>query len=70
MKSRSNSLIRIFISKISLPIIVIIRILKSRRVSWERHIACTGEMRNVYKIGSRNSETKRRWENNIKVGFM
>jgi hypothetical protein len=27
---------------------IIIRQIKSRRVRWTRHVACMGEMRNVY----------------------
>jgi hypothetical protein len=45
-----------------------------RMIKWLGHVACTGEIRNVYKIPVRKSEGKRqfarpwhRWEANIKV---
>jgi hypothetical protein len=41
--------------KISSQITVLTRILKSRRVSFGRHVACIGEMRNVCLIVSRKA---------------
>jgi hypothetical protein len=56
--------------------IKIIRMIKSRRMSWEGHVARMGTFRNVYKIFIRRSEAKRplgiyrgRWEDNIKLGI-
>jgi hypothetical protein len=47
---------------------------KSRRMSWEGHVAQTGDKRNVYRILVGKPEGKRplgrrrrRWENNIKM---
>jgi hypothetical protein len=37
----------------------IIRVMKSRRMKWAGHIACTREIRNEYKILVRESEGKR-----------
>jgi hypothetical protein len=34
----------------------------SQKMTWVKHIACKGEMRNAYKILVRNSEGKRRRE--------
>jgi hypothetical protein len=52
----------------------IIRIIKSRRVSWAGHVARMGEKRNVYRLLVGMPEGKkplgrqrRRWVNNIKM---
>jgi hypothetical protein len=52
----------------------IIRMIKSRRMRWEGHVACMGEMRNAYKILVRKPEGKRllgrprcRWEDNLRM---
>jgi hypothetical protein len=52
----------------------IIRIIKSRRMRWEGHVACTRAKRNVYRILVGKPEGKRplgrprrRWEDNIKI---
>jgi len=37
----------------------IIRVIKSRRVSWIEYVVCVGEMRNVYKILVGKPEGKR-----------
>jgi hypothetical protein len=37
----------------------IIRVIKSRRMRWERHVACKGEMGNAYRILVRKPEGKR-----------
>jgi hypothetical protein len=49
-------------------------VIKSRRVSWAGHVACTGEMKNAYNILIGKSEGKRPlerpihiWENNIRM---
>jgi len=54
----------------------IIRVMKSRRMRWEKHVACMGEMRNVYKILVRKLIGKRplrrprcRWEGGIRMGL-
>jgi hypothetical protein len=54
----------------------IIRIIKSRRVRREGHVARMGEMKNAYNILVGKSEGKRplgrhrrRWEDNIRMGF-
>jgi hypothetical protein len=53
----------------------IIRMIKSRRMKWARHIACMRDYRNVYRIFVRNPEGKRtlerstrRWDN-TKMGL-
>jgi hypothetical protein len=53
----------------------IIRVIKSGRVRWVKHIARLGEKGNVYKIlvGRPGGKTplgipKRRWEDNIRIG--
>jgi hypothetical protein len=38
---------------------IIIRVLKSRKMSWAGHVACMEEMRNAYKIFIEKSEEKR-----------
>jgi hypothetical protein len=50
----------------------VIRVIKSRKMRWVRHVACMGAMRNAYIILVGNPERrrplgrrKRRWENNI-----
>jgi hypothetical protein len=52
----------------------IIRIIKSKRMRWEGHVARMGEKRNACRILVGNSEVKRplgrprrRWEDNIKM---
>jgi hypothetical protein len=52
----------------------IIRVIKSRRMTWKVHVACMGEMRNAYNIlvgkleGKRPlGSPKRRWEDNIRM---
>jgi hypothetical protein len=52
----------------------IIRLIKSRRMRWARHVACMGEGRNVYRVlvgkpeGKRTLESpRRRWEDGIKM---
>ena len=52
----------------------IVRGIKSRRMSWDEHVARTGERRGVYRILVWKSEGKRpqgrprrRWEDNIKM---
>jgi len=49
----------------------IIRVMKSRRMRWEKHVACMGDMKTAYKILVRKPEGKRprgrlrcRWEDN------
>jgi hypothetical protein len=55
----------------------IIRILKSRRMRWEGHVARMGEKRNMYRLlvgkpeGKRPLGTpRRRWANNIKMDLL
>ena len=50
------------------------RVIKSRRMRWECHIACMGERRGAYRVLVKNPEGKRplgrprlRWEDNIKI---
>ena len=52
----------------------IVRVIKSRRISWVGHVACMGEMRGVYRVLVGKPEGKRplgrprrRWEDNIKM---
>jgi hypothetical protein len=52
----------------------IIRVIKSRRMRWPGHVACMGEMRNIYKMFVEKPANKRsllrrryRWKNNIKM---
>jgi hypothetical protein len=56
----------------SLPNIV--RVIKSRRMRWARHVACMWEGRGVYRVLGGRPEGKRplgrpryRWEDNIKM---
>jgi hypothetical protein len=46
--------------------------MKSRRMTWEGHVALTEDMRNTYRILDTEPEGKndrRRWEDNIKMGL-
>jgi hypothetical protein len=52
----------------------IVRVIKSRRMRWARHVACMGEGRNVYMVLYGKPEVKRlvgrsrrRWKYNIKM---
>jgi hypothetical protein len=52
----------------------IIRVIKSRRIRWARHVACMGEGRDAYRVLVGRPESKRplgrprcRWEDNIKM---
>jgi hypothetical protein len=52
----------------------IIRVIKSRRMRWEGHVARMGEVRGAYNIWVGRPEgrrplgrTRRRWEDNIKM---
>jgi len=52
----------------------IVRVIKSRRMRWARHVARTGERRGVYRVLVGKPEGKRpfgrprrRWEDNIKM---
>ena len=52
----------------------IMRVINSRRMRWEGHVACMGEKRGVYRVLVGKSEGKRplgrprrRWEVNIKI---
>jgi hypothetical protein len=52
----------------------IVRVIISRRMRWEGHMACMWEGRGVYRVLSRRPECKRRlgrpmhrWEDNIKM---
>jgi hypothetical protein len=54
----------------------IIRVIKSRRVRWEGHVARMGDRRGAYSVfvGKREGERplgrpKRRWEDNIKMAL-
>jgi len=54
----------------------IVRVIKLRRMRWAGHVACMGERRGVYRVlvgkpeGKRPlGKPKRRWEDNIKIGF-
>jgi hypothetical protein len=51
----------------------VIRMIKSRRMSWARHIVCVGVMRNAYKILVGKPEGKRprgRHRRNIKILYI
>jgi hypothetical protein len=55
----------------------IVRVIKSRRMRWAGHGACTGERRGVYRIldwrtkGKRPlGRSRRRWVDNIKMDLM
>jgi hypothetical protein len=52
----------------------IVRVIKSRRIRWARHVVRMGEGRDVYRVLMENHEAKitldiprRRWGDNIKV---
>jgi len=47
----------------------IVRVIKSRRVRWARHVARMGERRAVYRVlvGKPLGRPRRRWEDNIKM---
>jgi hypothetical protein len=52
----------------------ILRVIKSRRMRWAGHVACTGEIRSACRVLVRKPEGKRtlgrsrrRWEDNIKM---
>jgi len=54
----------------------IVRVIKSRRMRWEGHVARTGERRGVYRVLVGKPEVKRptgiprrRWEDNIKMNL-
>jgi hypothetical protein len=54
----------------------VIKVIKSRRMRWERHIARMGDMRNVYKIVVGKPEGKiplgrpnRTWDDNVRIDF-
>jgi hypothetical protein len=54
----------------------VIRIIKSRRMRWARHVARMGEKRNMYRLLVREPEGKRplgrprcRWIDNIEMNF-
>jgi hypothetical protein len=54
----------------------IIRVIILRRMRWEGHVACMGQMRNAYKILAGKPEGRRplgrpmhRWEDNIRKDF-
>ena len=51
-----------------------VRVIKSRRMRWEGHVACMGERRGVYRVLMGKCERKRplrgpkrRWENNMRI---
>jgi hypothetical protein len=55
----------------------IIRMMKSRRMSWAGHVACLGEKRNAYRVSVGKPEGRRplgrprcRWEDNIKMDLV
>jgi hypothetical protein len=52
----------------------IVRVIKSRRMSWAGHMTCMGEGRGIYRVLVGRPEDKRplgrsrrRWEDNIKL---
>jgi hypothetical protein len=54
----------------------IIRMIKSRRMRWVRHVACIGETRNSYKMLVENPEGKRpfgiprrKWAGNTRINL-
>jgi hypothetical protein len=54
----------------------IIRLIKSRRIRWERHVECMSEKRNAYRVLIGKSEEmilqrrlRYRWEDNTKIDF-
>jgi hypothetical protein len=53
----------------------IVRVTKSRRVSWAEHASRMGDRRGAYRVSARRPEGRRplvrprlRWEDNIKMG--
>jgi hypothetical protein len=55
----------------------IVRVIKSRRMTWAGHVACMGRGRCFYRVLVRGSERKRplgrprrRWKDNIKMDLM
>jgi TFIIF-interacting CTD phosphatase-like protein len=51
-----------------------IKVIKSRRLRWEGHVACMGERRDAYRVLVETSEGRRplgrpwvKWEDNIKT---
>jgi len=44
-----------------------IRVIKSRRMRWAGHIACTGEIRKAYNILVGKPEKKRKWDDTTKI---
>jgi hypothetical protein len=53
-----------------------VRVIKSRRMRWVSHVACVGEMRNIYKILIGKPEGKkprgrprRRWADLREIGW-
>jgi hypothetical protein len=54
----------------------IVRVIKSRRMRWVRHVACMGEVRGIYRVlvgrpkGKRQlGISRQRWEDNIKMNL-
>ena len=54
----------------------IVRVIKSRKMRWARHVARMGERRGVYRVLVGKPEgkkplgrSKRRWEDNVKMDF-
>jgi len=43
----------------------IIRVIKSRRLRWTRHVTCVGEVRNAYKILIGKAKGKNRFQNAV-----
>jgi hypothetical protein len=73
LEAGENSIMRSFV--ICTPS-VIIRMIKSRRMRWARHVAGMGEMRYLYKILIGKPEGRRsfgrsrlRWKDNIRINF-
>jgi hypothetical protein len=55
----------------------IVRVIKSRRMGWTRHVTSMGEGRGIYRVlvgrpeGKRPlGRSRRRWEDNIKMDLM
>jgi hypothetical protein len=46
----------------------IVRVIKSRRRRWARHVACTGEGRGVYRVLAGRTEVRDHWEDLGVVG--
>jgi hypothetical protein len=56
------------------PSLNIVKVIKSRRMMWARHVACVGEGRAVYRVLVGRPEEKKplvrprhRWKDNIKI---